>query len=293
MKIIIITGMSGAGKSQAVKVFEDLGYFVVDNLPPNLLGKFVDVLTSAKGKINEVAMVMDIRSGHFFEGIEEAIEDLNARHLDYEILFLDAEDDELVTRFKETRRVHPLSSRERLLTGIQKEREILKPIKAKADYVIDTTGLALRNFQDKIKQRYVMQNASHDFNITLVSFGFKYGVPVDADLIFDVRFIENPFYIDELRPQSGLDEPVQNFVLGNEVTREFIKKTLDLLLFLIPHYVEEGKKQLIIGIGCTGGRHRSVAITDELTKELRFKGHHNTSFHRDLEEDPARRHHKA
>lgn len=293
MKIIIITGMSGAGKSQAVKVFEDLGYFVVDNLPPNLLGKFIDVLTSAKGKMDEVAMVMDIRSGHFFEGIEEAIEDLTSRHLDYEILFLDAEDDELVTRFKETRRVHPLSSRDRLLTGIQKEREMLGPIKARADYVIDTTGLALRTFQEKIKQRYVNQDVSQQFNITLVSFGFKYGVPVDADLIFDVRFIENPFYIDELRSQSGLDQPVQEFVLGNEVTREFLKKSLDLFQFLFPHYIEEGKKQLIIGIGCTGGRHRSVAITDELTKELCFKGYHATSFHRDLEEDYRPRQHKG
>lgn len=293
MKITIITGMSGAGKSQAVKVFEDLGYFVVDNLPPNLMGKFIDVLTTAEGKIGEVALVMDIRSGQFFEGIEEAIDDLNSRNLDFEVLFLDAEDDELVSRFKETRRVHPLSSSDRLLTGIHKEREILKPIKAKADHVIDTTGLALRNFQDRIRQRYVAQDATGDFHISLVSFGFKYGVPVDADLIFDVRFIENPFYIDELRPQSGLDEPVKDFVLGNEVTREFTKKAMDMLQFLIPHYIEEGKKQLIIGIGCTGGRHRSVAITEEITRELRFKGFHATSFHRDLEEDPARRPIKA
>lgn len=293
MKITIITGMSGAGKSQAVKVFEDLGYFVVDNLPPNLMGKFIDVLTTAEGKIGEVALVMDIRSGQFFEDIEEAIDDLNSRNLDFEVLFLDAEDDELVSRFKETRRVHPLSSSDRLLTGIHKEREILKPIKAKADHVIDTTGLALRNFQDRIRQRYVAQDATGDFHISLVSFGFKYGVPVDADLIFDVRFIENPFYIDELRPQSGLDEPVKDFVLGNEVTREFTKKAMDMLQFLIPHYIEEGKKQLIIGIGCTGGRHRSVAITEEITRELRFKGFHATSFHRDLEEDPARRPIKA
>ncbi len=293
MKITIITGMSGAGKSQAVKVFEDLGYFVVDNLPPNLMGKFIDVLTTAEGKIGEVALVMDIRSGQFFEGIEEAIDDLNSRNLDFEVLFLDAEDDELVSRFKETRRVHPLSSSDRLLTGIHKEREILKPIKAKADHVIDTTGLALRNFQDRIRQRYVAQDATGDFHISLVSFGFKYGVPVDADLIFDVRFIENPFYIDELRPQSGLDEPVKDLVQRNEVTREFTKKAMDLLQFLIPHYIEEGKKQLIIGIGCTGGRHRSVAITEEITRELRFKGFHATSFHRDLEEDPARRPIKA
>lgn len=290
MKIVIITGMSGAGKSQAVKVFEDLGYYVVDNMPPNLLGKFVDVLRTAEGKFTDVALVMDIRSGKFFEGIEESIDDLVTKGVDFEILFLDAEDEEIVTRFKETRRVHPLSSRERLLNGIQQEREILRPIKAKADYVIDTTGLPLRKFQEKIKKRYVMHDTPDNLNINVVSFGFKYGVPVDADLIFDVRFIENPFYIDELRPLSGMDEPVKNFVLTNDVTREFIKKALDMLIFLIPHYIEEGKKQLIIGVGCTGGRHRSVAITDEISRELRFKGFHAASFHRDLEEDVSRKH---
>lgn len=282
--------MSGAGKSQAVKVFEDLGYYVVDNMPPNLIGKFIDVLTTAEGKFTDVALVMDIRSGEFFEGIEESIEGLVAKNVDFEILFLDADDEEIVTRFKETRRVHPLSSRERLLNGIQKEREILKPIKEKANYVIDTTGLPLRKFQEKIKNRYVTHDTPESLNINIVSFGFKYGVPVDADLIFDVRFIENPFYIDELRPLSGLDEPVREFVLTNDVTKEFIKKAMDMLIFLIPHYIEEGKKQLIVGIGCTGGRHRSVAITEEVSRELRFKGFHASSFHRDREEDMSRKH---
>ena len=290
MKIVIITGMSGAGKSQAVKVFEDLGYYVVDNLPPNLLGKFIDVLTSAEGKITDAALVMDIRSGQFFHGIDESIDDLAAKNIAFEILFLDAEDEEIVTRFKETRRVHPLSSRERLLNGIQKEREILQPIKDRADFIIDTTGLPLRKFQEKIKNRYVMQEASESLNINVVSFGFKYGVPVDADLIFDVRFIENPFYIDELRPLSGQDEPVRQFVLGNDVTKEFMTKVLDMLKFLIPHYILEGKRQLIVGIGCTGGRHRSVAITEEITRQLRYQGFHAASFHRDSEEDVARKH---
>lgn len=282
--------MSGAGKSQAVKVFEDLGYYVVDNMPPDLLGKFVDVLTNAEDKFTDVALVMDIRSGQFFENIGESIAGLDAKNVDYEILFLDAEDEEIVTRFKETRRVHPLSSRERLLNGIQKERQILQPIKDKADYIIDTTGLALRKFQEKIKKRYVMQETPESLNVNVVSFGFKYGVPVDADLIFDVRFIENPFYIDELRPLSGQDEPVKQFVLGNDVTKQFILKTMDMLTFLVPHYIEEGKKQLIIGIGCTGGRHRSVAITEEITKQLRQEGYHAASYHRDREEDVSRRH---
>ena len=290
MKILIITGMSGAGKSHAVRVFEDLGYYLVDNMPPNLIGNFIDVLTTAEGKFTDVALVMDIRSGEFFEGIEESIEGLVAKNVDFEILFLDADDEEIVTRFKETRRVHPLSSRERLLNGIQKEREILKPIKEKANYVIDTTGLPLRKFQEKIKNRYVTHDTPESLNINIVSFGFKYGVPVDADLIFDVRFIENPFYIDELRPLSGLDEPVREFVLTNDVTKEFIKKAMDMLIFLIPHYIEEGKKQLIVGIGCTGGRHRSVAITEEVSRELRFKGFPASSYHRDREEDMSRKH---
>ena len=290
MKIVIITGMSGAGKSQAVKVFEDMGYYVVDNLPPNLLGKFVEVLTTAEGRINDAALVMDIRSGKFSVGIEESIDELIAKNIAFEILFLDADDDEIVSRFKETRRVHPLSSRERLLNGIQKEREILQPIKDRADFIIDTTGLPLRKFQEKIKNRYVMQEVQETINVNVVSFGFKYGVPVDADLIFDVRFIENPFYIDELRPLSGLDEPVRHFVLDNEVTTEFLVKVLDLLKFLIPHYIEEGKRQLIIGIGCTGGRHRSVAITEEISRQLRYAGHHVSAYHRDTEEDVSRRH---
>ncbi len=288
MKIVIITGMSGAGKSQAVKVFEDMGYYVVDNMPPNLLSKFVDILATAEGKFSDVALVMDIRSGKFFDGIEESIDELVAKNIAFEILFLDADDDELVSRFKETRRVHPLSSKERLLNGIEKERQILQPIKERADFVIDTTGLALRKFQEKIKNRYVMQDSTENLNINVVSFGFKYGVPVDADLIFDVRFIENPFYIDELRPLSGQDEPVKKFVLGNDITKEFLVKVLDMLKFLIPHYIEEGKKQLIVGIGCTGGRHRSVAITEEVTRQLRYQGFHASSFHRDCDEDVAR-----
>ncbi len=289
MKFVIITGMSGAGKSQAVKVFEDLGYYVVDNMPPNLLPKFAEILKDSEGKFNDVALVMDIRAGKFFDDIEENINELSGKKLDFEILFLDASDEELVKRFKETRRVHPLSSKERLITGIEKEREILEPIKKRADVVIDTTGMGLRKFQETIKKRLLMVEADEsNININVVSFGFKYGVPVDCDLVFDVRFIENPFYIEELRPLSGMDEPVQDFVLGNEVTKEFLSKIMDILTFLIPNYVLEGKKQLIIGIGCTGGRHRSVAIANSITAKLREEGYHANSVHRDLEEDTLR-----
>lgn len=285
MRLVIITGMSGAGKSQAVKIFEDMNYYVVDNLPPNLLLKFVDVISSSE-KFTDVALVMDIRSGKFFDDIGPSMEELRRSNIPFEILFLDASDEEIVTRFKETRRVHPLSSKERLITGIQKERDILQTIKDQADMIVDTTGLSLRKFQEKIKKRFLNDDQGENaITINVVSFGFKYGIPVDCDLIYDVRFIENPFYIDELRPLSGLDEPVKKFVLKNPVTQEFTKKLIDLLLFLIPHYVEEGKKQLIIGIGCTGGRHRSVAITEEIARLLRTNNYHATSYHRDRSED--------
>ncbi len=286
MRFVIITGMSGAGKSQAVKVFEDMNYYVVDNLPPSLLIKFVDVISSTEGKFSDVALVMDIRSGKFFEGIEESMDELHAKNIEFEILFLDASDEEIVTRFKETRRVHPLSSRERLLNGIQKERKILSPIRKRADTIIDTTGLTLRKFQETIKKKFRNDEKSENaITVNVVSFGFKYGVPVDCDMIFDVRFIENPFYIDELRPLSGTDMPVRDFVLENPVTREFLKKETDMMEFLIPHYIDEGKRQLIIGIGCTGGRHRSVAITEETARLLRERGYHATAYHRDRDED--------
>lgn len=286
MKFIIITGMSGAGKSQAVKVFEDLGYYVVDNMPPSLLPKFSEIIVNSESKFEDVALVMDIRAGRFFNDIDENIKKLSEQKIDFEILFIDASDEELVKRFKETRRAHPLSSKERLITGIEKERKILDPIKKKADVVIDTTGLALRKFQEKIKKRFFLDSID-EFNmmVNVVSFGFKYGIPLDCDLAFDVRFIENPFYIEELRPLSGLDEPVRKFVIENQITQEFINKIMDLLKFLIPHYIEEGKKQLIIGIGCTGGRHRSVAIAEAIAEGLRNSGFKSNSVHRDLEED--------
>lgn len=286
MKFIIITGMSGAGKSQATKVFEDLGYFVIDNMPPGLLSKFTEILANTDSLMENIALVMDIRSGKFFNALEENIEFLKHKNIPYEILYLEASDEELVRRYKETRRTHPLSNKERLLNGINKERELLIPIKNIANFELDTTGMKTKKFQEIIKKKYAIdEETSVDLQINVTSFGFKYGVPLDADLVFDVRFIENPFYIEELRPLSGKDTPVKNFVLKNAVTKEFIEKVIDLLEFLIPNYINEGKRQLIIGIGCTGGRHRSVAITEEIARVLRNKNFHSTSSHRDLDED--------
>lgn len=286
MKFIIITGMSGAGKSQAAKVFEDMGYFVVDNMPPGLMIKFTEILANSESMIENIALVMDIRSGKLFDTINENLQYLSAAKIPYEILFLDASDEELVKRYKESRRTHPLSNEERLMNGIRKEREVLESIRSLSDFVVDTSGMSIKKFQEMMKKRYMPDKEdSVKLLINVISFGFKYGVPVDADLMFDVRFIENPFYIEELRPLSGKDKPVKDFVLGNDVTKEFVGKLIPMLEFLIPHYIQEGKRQLIIGIGCTGGRHRSVAITNEVARILKNKGYDANSSHRDLEED--------
>lgn len=286
MKFIIITGMSGAGKSQAAKVFEDMGYFVIDNMPPALMAKFTEILTSSENMIENIALVTDIRSGKLFDTLLENLQYLKTKNFPYEILFLDAKDEELVKRYKESRRTHPLSNTDRLLNGIKKERDVLEPIKNIADFVIDTTSMSSKKFKELVKKKYVLNKEEQPkLLINVTSFGFKYGLPVDADLVFDVRFIENPFYIEELRPLSGKDKPVRDFVLGNEVTKEFIDKLIPMLEFLIPHYIQEGKRQLIIGIGCTGGRHRSVAITNEVSRLLTNKGYDSNASHRDLEED--------
>ena len=289
MRFIIITGMSGAGKSQAAKVFEDMGYFVIDNMPPALMGKFTEILANTDSMIENIALVTDIRSGKLFETLEENIEYLKQKNVPFEVLFLDASDGDLVRRYKESRRTHPLSNTERLINGIKKERELLSPMKKIADFDLDTTGMKIKKFQEILKKRYTLEkDETPKLLINVTSFGFKYGVPVDVDLAFDVRFIENPFYIEELRPLSGKDEPVKEFVLKNEVTVKFIEKLMDMLTFLIPHYIKEGKRQLIIGIGCTGGRHRSVAITNEVARLLSNKGFMAHSSHRDLEEDVKR-----
>ncbi|GKX68035.1 RNase adapter RapZ [Inconstantimicrobium mannanitabidum] len=289
MRFVIVTGLSGAGKTQATRSLEDLGYFCVDNLPPKLISKFAEACMQSDGKIDKVALVIDIRGGVFFDDLFESLLELKENSFTYEILFLEATDEVLVKRFKESRRSHPLSPEGRVITGIEEERKKLRELKNRADNIIDTSKYAIKDLREKMNTLYgdgkVM---AQQLNLTVVSFGFKYGIPTDADLVFDVRFIPNPFYIDELKPFSGNDEPVRNYVLGQNETEEFLNRLQDMLKFLIPNYVKEGKRQLIIAIGCTGGRHRSVAIANAVY-ELFNSTEYNVSIdHRDVNEDVNR-----
>ncbi len=289
MRFIIVTGLSGAGKSEAVKNLEDLGYFCVDNLPPTLIPKFAEACVQSEGKIEKVALVIDIRGGSFFDSLFQSLNYLKDKEFKYEILFLDASDEVLVKRFKETRRRHPLAPDGRIITGIGNERNKLREVRDRADSIIDTSKLAPRDLRDKINSLYGDEkHISTSLSITVISFGFKYGIPVDADLVFDVRFIENPFYIPELKKFSGLDEPVKVYVMENPETKKFMDRLLDMTMFLIPNYLKEGKRQLIIAIGCTGGRHRSVAIASALKESLIKAGYTTSIEHRDINEDVNR-----
>lgn len=286
MRFVIVTGLSGAGKTQATRTLEDLGYFCVDNLPPKLIPKFAEVCTQSAGNIEKVALVIDIRGGVFFDDFFESIDYLKKNDFKYEILFLEATDEVLIKRFKETRRSHPLSPDGRVLTGINAEREKLREIKNAADIMIDTSKYEIRHLREKINEIYGANvSVEKQLSVTVLSFGFKYGIPVDSDLVFDVRFIPNPFYIPELKQYSGNDTPVKEYVLKQEETKTFIEKLIDMLEYLIPNYIKEGKRQLIISIGCTGGRHRSVAIANEVYERLNAKNFNSRIEHRDVSED--------
>ena len=289
MRFVIVTGLSGAGKTQATRSLEDLGYFCVDNLPPKLISKFAEACMQSDGKIDKVALVIDIRGGVFFDDLFESLMELKKSNFTYEILFLEASDEVLVKRFKETRRSHPLSPNGRVITGIEAERNKLRELKSRADNIIDTSKYAIKDLRAKINLLYGNGKVSgKQLNLTVLSFGFKYGIPTDSDLVFDVRFIPNPFYIEELKPFSGNDKPVQDYVLNHDETKQFIAKREDMLKFLIPNYVKEGKRQLIISIGCTGGRHRSVAIANALYERLKQTEYEVTIEHRDINEDVNR-----
>lgn len=286
MRFVIVTGLSGAGKTQAIRSLEDLGYFCVDNLPPTLIPKFAEVCFQVEGKIDKIALVIDIRGGKFFDSLFESLNYLKERKYKYEILFLDASDEILVKRYKESRRKHPLAPQGRILRGIALERAKLKEVRDRADEVIDTSMLTTRNLRDKIFSIYEENGQLESkLMITVVSFGFKYGIPVDADLVFDVRFLPNPYYIPELKMYSGKDEPVRDYVLSFDETLTFIDKLEDMLIFLIPKYLKEGKRQLIVAIGCTGGRHRSVAISNAIYEKLKEGGYPVNIDHRDIKED--------
>ena len=284
MRFIVVTGLSGAGKTEATKSLEDMGYFCVDNLPPKLIPKFAEACST--GNIKKVALVIDIRGGIFFDDLFDSLMFLRDHEFEYEILFLDSSDEVLVKRFKEARRSHPLSPQGRVLNGINEERNKLREVKDRADIIIDTSKYAIKDLREKMKEYYGESEVPEkDLSITVLSFGFKYGIPVDSDLVFDVRFIPNPFYIPELKRFSGNDEPVKKYVLDQEETKGFISKLDDMLKFLIPNYIKEGKRQLIISIGCTGGRHRSVAIANAIYEQLNSNNFNARIEHRDIGED--------
>lgn len=289
MRFVIVTGLSGAGKTQAIRCLEDLGFFCIDNLPPTLIPKFAEACYQTEGRIDKIALVIDIRGGKFFDDLFESLNYLKIQEYRYEILFLDASDEVLIKRFKETRRKHPLAPEGRVLNGILMERNRLSEVKNIADQIIDTSKLSTRELREKITAVYSEEGQIEtQLIITVVSFGFKYGIPVDSDLVFDVRFLTNPFYIPELKHYSGNEEPVKEYVLGFKETGIFIQKLEDMVEFLIPNYMKEGKRQLIISIGCTGGRHRSVVIANELYRILKEKGHQVNIDHRDIDEDTNR-----
>ena len=284
MRLVIVTGMSGAGKSTAMKMLEDAQYFCVDNLPIQLVGKFVSLVSANKGEdVQNAAIGLDVRSGRYLEGLEEVLDQLKAEGYKFEILFLDADDRTLVKRYKETRRTHPLAMTGRVDEGIQKERECLSFLKEHADYIIDTTHLLTRELKKELNNIFVDNGKFSNMMISVLSFGFKYGIPEDADLVFDVRFLPNPYYIDELKKQTGNDKPVQDYVMGFDVSHVFLNKLTDMVQFLLPNYVQEGKNQLIIGIGCTGGKHRSVTLANKLFESLSLQNDYGIRIeHRDI-----------
>lgn len=285
MRFVIVSGMSGAGKSSALRMLEDAGYFCVDNLPLPLLQEFARIAADKKIDVEKVAVSVDVRNGENLSRLSDELEILNQRQFPYEILFLDADNITLIKRYKETRRSHPLVKDGRVETGIIKERKMVRFIKERADYIIDTTKLLTRELKAELDKIFVQNEAYSNFNITLLSFGFKYGIPTDADLVFDVRFLPNPYYIPELRPLNGDDKPIQDYVMNCPEAGEFLNKLYDMLAFLIPNYINEGKYRLVVAIGCTGGKHRSMTITNQLYERLMELPYSLRCEHRDKEKD--------
>lgn len=281
MRFIIVTGLSGSGKSEAMKSLEDIGFYCVDNLPPTLITKFAELCYQGNSNIDKVALGIDIRGREFFETLHESLSYLEKENYKYEVLFLDCADDILVKRYKMTRRNHPLAKSTQITEGIKEEREILQTLRDKADSIIDTSNMKPRDLKDEISKLYIEGEKTPKLTISVVSFGFKHGIPIDSDLVFDVRFLPNPYYVEELRPQTGEDQVVRDYVMDSDVSREFFAKLEHMVDFLIPHYIEEGKSHLVIAIGCTGGRHRSVTISNLLYDDLIKKGYRVVKKHRD------------
>ncbi|MDQ0254586.1 UPF0042 nucleotide-binding protein [Evansella vedderi] len=283
LELVIITGMSGAGKTVAVQSFEDMGYYCIDNLPPALIPKFIDLVDGSAGRLQKVALVIDLRGREFFDQLFESIDTIGREaKLTPQIVFLDARDPVLVRRYKETRRSHPLAAGGSPLEGIQAERALLDELKGQAQMIIDTSDLKPVQLRERIIQRFSLSD-KQVFNVHLLSFGYKHGIPIDADLVFDVRFLPNPHYIDHMRPQTGLDKEVSDYVLKWSETQQFIEKLYDLLAYMLPHYKREGKRQLVVAIGCTGGKHRSVTLAEYFKENLGDMGYYTYVTHRDIE----------
>lgn len=284
MRFVIVTGMSGAGKSSVLKMLEDAGYFCVDNMPILLVKEFVKLIS--KGDQTEVALGLDIRSGLALNELDEVLNGMKESNFPYEILYLDCAPEVLIKRFKETRRTHPLSGTGRVDKGIELERQQLEFLRKKADIIIDTSKLLIRELKAQINKIYINDEKFNNFYITILSFGFKYGIPIDSDLVFDVRFLPNPFYEAELKKKTGKDEVVKNYVLSCDSAGRFLDKLEDMITFLVPYYISEGKNQLVISIGCTGGKHRSVTLVEELEKRMRRSSEYGLKTeHRDIEKD--------
>lgn len=283
MRFVIVTGMSGGGKNTAMKMLEDAGYYCVDNLPVKLLDKFVELIVTPNSEITKVALGIDVRADQNFAEAETALANMKKNGYDYELVFMDASDEVLIKRYKETRRMHPLAlDGGSVADGIKKERAILKKVKKKANYVFDTSNLLTRVLKEEMDKIFVLNEEYNNLMVRIVSFGFKHGIPADVDLIFDVRFLPNPFYIDELKKLTGNNQPVRDYVMSFPEAEEFLVKLEDMLQFLIPNYIKEGKHQLVIGIGCTGGKHRSVTLANELFERMKGKGKYGISIsHRD------------
>lgn len=286
---MIVTGMSGAGKSTVLKMLEDMGYFCVDNLPVQLIAKFTQLTIEESDNIDKAALGVDIRNRKALKAIGSVLAELDEKDYQYEILFLNASPEVLVKRYKETRRVHPLAAMGRVEAGIEAEQEELSYLKKRADYIIDTSHMLVRELKQEIDKIFIDTDGYKNFFITLVSFGFKYGIPSDADLVFDVRFLPNPYYLPELRPKTGNDAEVYDFVMESDTAKEFLEKLTSMVTFLIPNYIIEGKNQLVIAIGCTGGKHRSVTLANALGKELQKAEYSMKLEHRDIEKDALRK----
>ena len=283
MKFILISGLSGAGKSKAASFLEDMGYYVVDNMPAALIPKFAELCMASPGRYDKVVLVTDIRGGQTFDGLFDALDKLHDMGCDYKILFVEASVEAIIKRYKETRRNHPLSKTGRSLEeAVQLERSALEPVRQRAEYIVDTSALPTAKLRGEMLRLFGSGDTASAMSVSVISFGFKYGIPIEADLVFDVRFLPNPYYIAELRHQTGLDQGVWDFIFGYQQTRDFIKHLEGLIGFLLPLYVEEGKTALVIGVGCTGGHHRSVAITRALAEFIRQKGYSAAENHRDM-----------